>query len=73
MKNEHIQIRKCFIDLGNPSYTLIEQFYNLPEQHIRFEERTLFPLLEQTLNESNFRKQEKNCSIFTINPVQTFL
>jgi hemerythrin-like domain-containing protein len=50
MKEEHLAIRNCYKELLYPSYAVIEKFYTLLEKHIRFEERELFPLIEETLS-----------------------
>jgi hemerythrin-like domain-containing protein len=49
MLSDHKAIRTCYTELNTPSFTFIEKFYQLLEQHIRFEERELFPLLEETI------------------------
>ncbi len=48
MKTEHHQIRKIIDDLRNGllSVETIRLFHQLLEQHIRFEERILFPFIE---------------------------
>jgi hemerythrin-like domain-containing protein len=49
MQLEHQDIRLCYQELEQADYTTIEKFYTLLDQHIRFEERDFFPLLEKTL------------------------
>lgn len=49
MIEEHAAIRQCLRELENPSYAVIEKFYQLLDQHIRFEEREYFPAIEVTL------------------------
>lgn len=55
MREEHSVIRQCYRELETPSYLLIEKFYCLLEQHIRFEEREFFPLVEDVLNENELK------------------
>lgn len=49
MKAEHQQIREIItvLEEGKSSPALIETFYVLLEKHIRFEERILFPFVEE--------------------------
>ncbi len=50
MIEEHEEIMKLFAAIGqSPSTEHITKLYHLIESHIRFEERSLFPLLEATL------------------------
>lgn len=50
MIDEHAAIRQCYRELEAPSYASIERFYQLLDQHIRFEEREYFPAIETTLS-----------------------
>ncbi len=49
MMNEHQEIRTVIVDLqqGKASSGLIELFHVLLDKHIRFEERILFPFVEE--------------------------
>ncbi len=49
MKDEHKLLRQCYTELESASCEVIEKFYRLLEQHIRFEEREFFPMIEETL------------------------
>lgn len=48
-EKQHERLRKMVDDGG----LIPEEFANLLEEHIRFEERTLFPLFEQIINTKN--------------------
>ncbi len=52
MKNEHSRLQSMIEQLQSPdlSFELFQQFADLLEAHIRFEERILFPAIEEALN-----------------------
>jgi iron-sulfur cluster repair protein YtfE (RIC family) len=54
MFNEHESIKEMISQFlsNTSSFHLIEQFHQKLEQHVRFEERVLFPALEKTVNEN---------------------
>lgn len=62
MIEEHAAIRQCFRELENPSYAVIEKFYQLLDQHIRFEEREYFPAIEVTLSAEELTAISKDLS-----------
>lgn len=53
MKTEHHQIRKMIEVMRNGQSTeeLVNEFHVLLEKHIRFEERTMFPFIEEHIQE----------------------
>ncbi|RTL56184.1 MAG: hemerythrin domain-containing protein [Sphingobacteriales bacterium] len=59
---EHTSIRQCYRELENPSYAAIEKFYQLLNQHIRFEEREYFPAIEATLSAKELTALSKDLS-----------
>ncbi|MBI2730581.1 MAG: hemerythrin domain-containing protein [Sphingobacteriales bacterium] len=56
MIEDHSQIKQSLDQLKNPNTGLIKTFYQRLENHIRFEEREFFPLIEQTLNVSELEE-----------------
>lgn len=62
MKEEHETIRQCYQDLETPSYSSIEQFYQLLEAHIRFEEREYFPAIEKNISAEELTAISKKLS-----------
>ncbi len=54
MMSEHQQIRNIIdaIKEGKESNTMIESFHTLLEKHIRFEERELFPFIQEHASEA---------------------
>ena len=70
MQNDHNKIDQLVkqIQSDNKSNKFIEEFASLLNQHIRFEERQLFPFIEQEINTKelqevgNFLKQHHNPS-----------
>jgi hemerythrin-like domain-containing protein len=75
MLDEHKHIRKFFI---NPDilteYSIFDQLQQLVDQHIRFEERELFPLIQQVINEEEMKQlgaafaneTNNNCAMYPI-------
>lgn len=62
MIDEHAAIRQCYQELANPSYSGIEKFYQLLDQHIRFEERKYFPAIEAILSAEELTVISKDLS-----------
>ncbi|MBI3717738.1 MAG: hemerythrin domain-containing protein [Sphingobacteriales bacterium] len=62
MTVEHTAIRQCYLELEKPCYNVIEKFYQLLEQHIRFEEREYFPEIETTLSDEELTAVSKDLS-----------
>lgn len=62
MKTEHHQIRQLVhaIRNGDSSVESIISFYTLLEKHIRFEERDLFPFIEEQIQPQQLRELGKN-------------
>lgn len=59
MKQEHLLINNCIQQMSSPSYEMINTFCNLLDQHIHFEERELFPLIEQTISPEDLQETGK--------------
>jgi len=55
MLEDHQQMREIIdvMERAHPDFVLINQFQQLLEQHIRFEERVFFPALEQKLSSAH--------------------
>lgn len=53
MKTEHHQVRKMIdaIRNGESTVELVNEFQTILEKHIRFEERTMFPFIEDHIQE----------------------
>jgi hemerythrin-like domain-containing protein len=75
MEAEHALLRELIEVLAFPeraTIAIIEKFHQLLEQHIRFEEREAFPLIETTLKTEELENlgnlfvndKEKNCLHF---------
>jgi len=64
-ENEHSAIKKIAAAIAeeNISENKIEEFANLLENHIRFEERTLFPYMEKNIS---YEKLAKASTHFTV-------
>lgn len=75
MMDEHIALRKLCVSIqANPSYELFSQLHVLLEQHIRFEERVLFNLIDTTVTAETFEQisivlkdlKDDNCMSYPI-------
>lgn len=74
--NEHTALRSYIFSLqeGDASASITEDFANLLEQHIRFEEKIYFPEAEKALNEEQLQKlgealhenNEVNCMNYSV-------
>ena len=62
MKKEHHQIRHVVdaIRSGNSAVEHITEFYTLLEKHIRFEERDLFPFIQENIQPEQLSELGKN-------------
>lgn len=62
MKTEHHQIRHLIdaIRNGDSGVALITKFYTLLEKHIRFEERDLFPFIEEQIQPEQLNELGRN-------------
>lgn len=62
MKTEHHQIRRIVdaIRNGDSSVALITEFYTLLEKHIRFEERDVFPFIQENIHDEQLNELGKN-------------
>ncbi len=62
MKTEHHQIRHLVdaIRNGDSDTSLIADFYTLLEKHIRFEERELFPFIEEHIQPEQLQELGKH-------------
>ncbi len=62
MKTEHHQIRHVVdaIRNGGSGTALITEFYTLLEKHIRFEERELFPFIEEQIQPEQLHELGRN-------------
>lgn len=62
MKTEHHEIRHVVdaVRSGNSDKELIIQFHTLLENHIRFEERDLFPYIEQHIQPEQLNELGRN-------------
>jgi hemerythrin-like domain-containing protein len=50
MMNEHYEVKNIINEISlNPTYRSIDELRKQLDDHIRFEERHLFPLIEQTI------------------------
>ncbi|MEP7109115.1 MAG: hemerythrin domain-containing protein [Ferruginibacter sp.] len=59
-EKQHAELRsmvKDFCDSPDLNLSLPEEFANLLEEHIRFEERTLFPFIEKQMNENELNNK----------------
>lgn len=65
MKAEHHQIRNLIdaIRNGNSNATRITDFYTLLEKHIRFEERELFPFIEEHIQPEQLNELGRNLQV----------
>ena len=65
MKAEHHQIRHLIdaIRNGDSSVALITNFYTLLEKHIRFEERELFPFIEEHIQPEQLNELGRNLQV----------
>ena len=72
---QHEQLRKLVINIENsPEISLLEEFAELLTVHIRFEERELFPFIEQNAPVEMFNKagemiaklhEHQSCMVWT--------
>jgi len=62
MKAEHHQIRHLVDSIRNQGATasLVTDFYHLLEKHIRFEERELFPFIEEHIQQDQLNELGRN-------------
>ncbi|MDD3722551.1 MAG: hypothetical protein PHW92_08700 [Lutibacter sp.] len=58
---EHEQIRQLKQHLGTLKKDACELALNLSENYLRFEEKLMFPYLENTLHKINWQLLEKPC------------
>jgi hemerythrin-like domain-containing protein len=74
MHKEHQAIKEMIGEFLSSSATLqlIEQFYQILEQHIRFEERILFPVVENTLTDDALNKIGHQFSLLPQNSCVNF-
>jgi hemerythrin-like domain-containing protein len=65
MKAEHHQIRHLIdaIRSGDSNVARITDFYTLLEKHIRFEERELFPFIEQNIQPEQLNELGRNLQV----------
>jgi hemerythrin-like domain-containing protein len=65
MKAEHHQIRHLVdaIRNGNCDVTVIAEFHTLLEKHIRFEERELFPFIEEHIQPEQLNELGRNLQV----------
>ena len=61
MIEEHIRIYEMIfeIDMNKPDNDKLNEFGEMLEAHIRFEERQLFPMIEESLTEEQLEEIEK--------------
>lgn len=63
MEKEHIEIKKLFKSINNSNdKRLLEDFAGALRSHIRFEERTYFPHLEENLSDEKMKEIGKHLS-----------
>jgi iron-sulfur cluster repair protein YtfE (RIC family) len=62
MKAEHHQIRHLVDDIrtGGATVSLVTDFYLMLEKHIRFEERELFPFIEEHIQPEQLNELGRN-------------
>lgn len=62
MKAEHHQIRRLVDSIRSEGATasLVTDFYQLLEKHIRFEERELFPFIEEHIQQDQLNELGRN-------------
>ena len=74
MFNEHEQIKEMInaVTSGSASAQLIRAFYQKLEQHIRFEERVLFPEIEKVLNNAALNAMGVQLSLLPQNSCVNF-
>ncbi|MBX9785157.1 MAG: hemerythrin domain-containing protein [Chitinophagaceae bacterium] len=74
MFNEHEQIKEMInaVTSGSASAQLIRAFYQKLEQHIRFEERVLFPVIEKVLNNAALNAMGVQLSLLPQNSCVNF-
>ena len=62
MKTEHHQIRKMIDNIrsGLSTVELVNEFHVLLEKHIRFEERTMFPFIEEHVQQEQLLELGKH-------------
>ncbi len=65
MKAEHHQIRHLIdaIRNGDSNTALITDFYTLLEKHIRFEERELFPFIQEHIQQEQLDELGRNLQV----------
>ncbi len=62
-KNIEMQVEQCFSPTKT-SFQHIKSLVEMIEQHTRFEERILFPLIEQQMNETDWANADIKLASF---------